>query len=254
MSLILSKKDQEALDWGEENIVFAGSKNTNKSSRHGMLPIAIVDHISEGSFGSLINWFTDPGNNNSSSHFGVSRDGRIVQFVQIEQMAWCNGRINDPSSDLVNMIGLNINPNLYTVSIEHEGIYRFTNGKLTKQQLEATIKLHAYIIAYSKKYYDYNIEINRTNIIGHYEIDAINKINCPGQSFQFEDVIDGIKGIISVEPFNDIKEHWAHDVICRALDLGIVSGDGTKYFKPDNSVTRAEAVTLIMKVYDLLKE
>jgi|LGOV01.1.fsa_nt_gb N-acetyl-anhydromuramyl-L-alanine amidase AmpD len=218
-----------------------------------MVPIGIVDHISEGTFSSLIHWFTDPNNKNSSSHFGVARDGRVVQFVSIENMAWCNGPIKDPTSDLVNMIGLNVNPNLYTVSIEHEGVYRFTNGRLTEDQLDTTVKLHAYIIAYVKKYFDFNIAVNRTNILGHYEIDQINKINCPGQSFPFDEIISRVKGSITNEPFSDIFSHWAHDIILEANKLGIVSGDGTKYFKPDNPCTRAEVVAMIMNVYKVLK-
>lgn len=51
--------------------------------------------------------------------------------------------------------------------------------------------------------------------------------------------------------FNDIKGHWAEEVINKWHEKGIVSGypDGT--FKPDNYVTRAEAAKIIAVAFDL---
>ena len=51
--------------------------------------------------------------------------------------------------------------------------------------------------------------------------------------------------------FNDIKGHWAEDVINKWHEKGIVSGypDGT--FKPDNSVTRAELAKILTLAFDL---
>jgi len=255
----LNKQDQEALEWGEKNIKFVGNKHTNKwktrtSDYHNrtFTPRCIVNHISDGSMQSLISWFTSKNNKGSSSHFGVGRDGSIVQFVKIEDRAWCNGKIKSHTSDLVSEMGVWINPNHYSISIEHAGIYNETKGQLTPAQLDSSIKLHAYIIAYVKKYYDHEIEINRKYIMGHYEIDNIGKINCPGQMFQWRQLISGITELTGDKFFIDIDGHWASKQLQRALNLGLLSGDGTNELKPDKPLTKAEATSMMLKLYDLI--
>ncbi len=51
--------------------------------------------------------------------------------------------------------------------------------------------------------------------------------------------------------FNDIKGHWAEDVINKWHENGIVSSypDGT--FKPDNHITRAEVAKIIVAAFNL---
>ena len=50
--------------------------------------------------------------------------------------------------------------------------------------------------------------------------------------------------------FSDIDGHWAQDAINQAANQGIVSGypDGT--FRPDNNITRSEAISIINRVLD----
>src|SRR5665647_2186753 len=47
----------------------------------------------------------------------------------------------------------------------------------------------------------------------------------------------------------DIQGHWANQQVSKWVDSGYISGypDGT--FKPDNSITRAEFITLVNKAY-----
>jgi len=253
----LTSSELKALEWGNENIKFVGTSNTNKwktrYSNHykrAFTPTTIVDHISEGTMSSLIDWFTSKGNTGSSSHFGISKKGEVVQFVKIEDRAWCNGLIKDPSADMIHQVGLDINPNQYTISIEHEGRYRETKGALTAEQLEASIKTHAYIIAYVKKHFNFEIPVNRKHIIGHYEIDAINKINCPGKDFQWFELVQEVQILLNQNTLLDIEGHWGEEFMKRAVKLGLVEGYGGKYMKPDKQMTRAEAITLAVKTYD----
>ncbi len=236
----------DILEWGKENIKFVGNSKTNKSSRRGCIPQIIVNHISEGSMSSMINWFTSPNNTGSSAHFGVSKKGEIYQFVKIEDCAWANGLtsgIENATAELVRQKGKDINPNWYSVSIEHEGVYKETKGALTPEQLEATKILHRYIIEYIKDKYGYEIEPSRNTIIGHFEIDKKQRANCPGDLFPFREIIDYLNNYGL--PFGDIKGHWAESLIIEAYEQGIIKGypDGT--FRPDAAMTRAEAVALI---------
>jgi hypothetical protein len=47
--------------------------------------------------------------------------------------------------------------------------------------------------------------------------------------------------------FRDIAGHWAEDAILRLHALGLVSGTGNWRFEPDRSISRAEAVALIVR-------
>ncbi len=173
------------------NIIWAGNQYTNKSDRRGHTPIAIVNHISEGSAQSCISWFTTPRNKESSAHFLVAKDGTVYQFVRIEDNAWANGltqsEINISKNKLV--IQKKVNPNWWTVSIEHEGVHKETTGALTDLQLKATQELHRYIIDYVKASYNHTIEANRDNILLHSEIDPIKKPLCPGELFPIYSII-----------------------------------------------------------------
>ena len=236
----------DILEWGKENIKFVGNSKTNKSDRRRRIPEMIVNHISEGSMSSMINWFTSPNNTGSSAHFGVSKKGEIYQFVAIEDCAWANGLtsgIENATSELVLRRGKDVNPNWYSVSIEHEGVWAETKGSLTPAQLEATKQLHKYIIAYVKDKYGYEIEPSRKTIVGHFEIDKKERPNCPGELFPFDEIISYLNEGL---PFSDIGGHWAKDLIIKAHEEGWVKGypDGT--FQPDKPMTRAESVALVM--------
>ncbi|MBN2287055.1 MAG: N-acetylmuramoyl-L-alanine amidase [Tissierellales bacterium] len=214
------------------NIHFVGNKHTNFSEREGYIPKIIVNHISEGSRDSCISWFTSPENKVSSAHFLVDQAGEIYQFVKLEKMAWANG------------LYIKENPNLFSISIEHEGIYRLTKGKLTDRQLASSIALHRYIIAEIKEKYGYQIIVNRKNILGHCDIDPVRKPFCPGEDFPYEDIINGLLTEEDTS-FLDIKKHWAKEEIIYLQKKGVVEGRKERYFRPDEYITRAEAAKLL---------
>lgn len=53
-----------------------------------------------------------------------------------------------------------------------------------------------------------------------------------------------------VAGFQDISSHWAKDAIAGLKNRGIVNGASPYRFEPDRPVTRAEAVTMIVKAYN----
>lgn len=237
--------------WADEHIVWAGNTNTNRSGRMGIVPDVIVNHISEGTLSSMTSWFTSPGNKVSSAHFGVGRKGEVRQYVAIEDMAWANGlneaMIPSATSAIVRERS-KLNPNLYTVSIEHEGVWEETRGELTAEQLKSTIALHQYIIEYVFDKYGVNIKPTRDRVIGHCEISPKGKPNCPGERFPFNTLIKSIGGEIEVLPFSDIQDHWARHTIVEVNKLGLMSGSGSKQFRPNEFCTRAELAQVILNV------
>lgn len=163
------------------DIVWKGNEHTNSSSREGRVPFVIVNHVSVGTMSSMDNWFTDPNNRVSSAHFGVAKDGRVHQYVSIDRMAWANGipreQFGQATAPVVQDMG--INPNLYSVSIEHEGY----DGALTEAQFQASVRLHRYIRQYIKETWGKDFPLDSYHVIGHYQINPVQKANCPGPRF-----------------------------------------------------------------------
>lgn len=58
-------------------------------------------------------------------------------------------------------------------------------------------------------------------------------------------------GNVTSSVFSDITGHWAYDSIVAMSGMNIVNGDGTGNFNPDSNVTRAEMVTMAVRVLKL---
>ena len=141
------------------------SPNFTKGRGIQKAPIGIVIHISEGSLNSMTYWFQDS-NSGVSAHYGIGRDGEVRSFVKEENTAWHAGRVNKPVWRYMPAI----NPNIVTVGIEHAG---FHNIGWTIKQKEASAIL---ITEICKRW---NIPANDDTIIGHWQIDAVRRANCP---------------------------------------------------------------------------
>ena len=179
------------------NIEFVKSPNYSKG-RNGKKIIAICNHITAGQFPGCQNWLCNP-KAKASSNYLITRTGKIIQLVKDEDTAWANGGVNKPSWTLYD----GTNPNRYTISIEHEGYgSNGGDGNLTEQQYQATLWLHRHLIN------KWNIPIDRNHIIGHFEIDKINRPNCPGKAFPWDRLMkDLTSGVI-----DDMLEKWQEDM------------------------------------------
>lgn len=162
-------------------------ETVNKSSREGYKPDMIVYHICDCSVGETIDIFKDPKMERSSNYI-VGRDSRVYRMVDIRDKAWCQGippeYIPKARSEIVRRRG--VNPNYYCVSIEHEGVYKETHGKLTEAQFAATVELTRQILVDVKKYYGIDIPVDREHLIGHCDINPIKKSYCPGELFPWD--------------------------------------------------------------------
>jgi len=135
--------------------------------RRGHKVDAIVTHIMEGSMAGTLSWFNTPASS-ASSHYGISRKGEIVKYVEEEDTAWHAGRVNRPTHPLV-VARMGVSPNLYTVGIEHEG---FAREVPTEAMITASVWLISDILKRHK------LTPSRTTLINHREI-AADK-TCPG--------------------------------------------------------------------------
>jgi hypothetical protein len=145
------------------------SANNFAKGRKGWIPDRIVIHVTEGSEQAAESWF-DAEESDVSAHFIISKKGVIKQEVELEDSAWAQGRVFEPTAKIV-IERQNVNPNLYCISIEHEGD---GNEPLTPEQKIASVWLIRYLVGkYPKILYD------RDHILKHHEIYA--KKTCPGK-------------------------------------------------------------------------
>lgn len=167
----------------------------NFESRGDYKPLMIVNHITDGQdsvatseaqeISAVHNTFMSP-SSSCSSHFEINPDGSIEQYVAIEQDAWTQGLPMDkiknaPSAIVRNM---NVNPNLYSVSIEFLGFKDHGgDGSITELQFWAGCWLHKWIQAEVQRIYNVKIPLNNTYVIGHCHIDPINRCFDPGPKF-----------------------------------------------------------------------
>ena len=125
--------------------------------RAGHKPVAIVLHLMDGYLSGTDSWFRNPAAQ-ASTHYGVGKDGTVYQWVEESDTAWGNGRVLNPTWKLIDP---KVNPNLTTISIEHEG---FSGADWTEAQYLADVELIMTIAGRN------NIPLDADHIIIHSEI------------------------------------------------------------------------------------
>jgi N-acetyl-anhydromuramyl-L-alanine amidase AmpD len=136
-----------------------------RASRKGQKPEAIVIHIMDGTLPGTDSWFADA-NSKVSAHYGVGKKGEVHQYVLEQHTAQHAGIVDHPSWKLIKP---GVNPNFYTIGIEHEGV---DGDALTDIQMRTSAELIAGI---AKRW---NIPLDRDHIIKHHEIRRGK--TCPG--------------------------------------------------------------------------
>ena len=118
---------QDAINWLDDNTVFKGAYSGNYTVGRDGTPIRYITmHHIVGSMESCAAAWATVGRN-GSSHFAVGERG-AWQFVDTDNTAWCNG---------------NWNSNLESISIEHEGDWRF--GYRNQGCIDKSAELIAYL-------------------------------------------------------------------------------------------------------------
>ncbi|HEU4322110.1 MAG TPA: N-acetylmuramoyl-L-alanine amidase [Roseiflexaceae bacterium] len=171
----------------------------NFTAGHGSLALgAVVEHIIQGTLTSAISEFLR-GRRGVSAHFGIGRNGRIVQFVSINNSSHANGLSwseahsswIDPEGSAVDpsWAGLIVphNPALYTLSIEHEGR---SGQPWTPAMFAASARVHRWIRSVTGLTY-----IPRQTMIGHYEISPKARARCPGPTVEWDRLAEAGNGV-----------------------------------------------------------
>jgi hypothetical protein len=195
-------------------------------SRGEFAPLAIVEHVTDG---------TDSRNhlqnvaNDSSVHFLIRKDGKVYQFMDTDLKAWGNGIEVFASLSDATPVWLRHwceehrrgpsfpgDPNLITISVEHEATMKAAPfDGFTTAQIQASKDLNRWLIATHP-----TIKPDREHIIGHYQIQNLDRQFCPGGAnghlFPFGEIVAAAQPAVVTETLlGGVDVH--PDAICRAV-------------------------------------
>jgi N-acetyl-anhydromuramyl-L-alanine amidase AmpD len=144
-----------------------------------MKPVGIVIHVMEGTLLGTDAWFAKI-ESQVSAHYGVGKKGAVHQYVREEDTACHVGVVDRPAWPLLQRKtnGKPINPNLYTVGIEHEG---HDGERFTDAQYQASAALIRDICT------RWQIPIDELHIVPHHAIRASKP--CPGSGVDIAKLI-----------------------------------------------------------------
>jgi N-acetylmuramoyl-L-alanine amidase len=135
---------------------------------------AIVIHVIDGSQAAADSTFTDTNlTERRSAHYSISQKGEIHQYMTEQDTAFHAGVVHKPTWSGLrrNPDGTFVNPNFYTIGIEHEGR---ANDPWSDEMYKASSELIEDIMSRHPKL----SPLTRANVIHHREIRS-NK-TCPG--------------------------------------------------------------------------
>lgn len=129
-------------------------------------PIAMVLHITDGSYESTMNWIKDPQSQVSYNY--IVHDGRVEQIVKERHGAWANGLVKRPTwKGFIIENGKIVNPNLYTISVAVANwgkVPVWKTWKAWRDLCEDIMQRH-------------NLSVNDLQVVNHFEIN--NGKRCP---------------------------------------------------------------------------
>jgi len=150
------------------NIIFSRSPNFKTSKKTRNIEFLVIHYTGMKNFQSAVDRLKDP-NSEVSSHYLISRSGRVLELVKPQDIAWHAG--------VSAWRGVkNINKNSLGIELENKG-HDFGYQKFSKVQIKNLIIL---IKKLKKKF-----KIKNINIIGHSDVAPSRKID-PGEKFPWK--------------------------------------------------------------------
>ena len=170
--------------------------------RGGQRVKAVVMHIAAGPLSAVFPTFNHA-ERQVSAHFCIGKDGTLEQYVSVNDTAYANGLVwkNDrwynPSGSQViptwQDIVPQVNPNAYTVSVEHEG---YPEEKWTQPMYDMNNRLLWWLTEQFNLTY-----VPHRTLIGHCEIDPVGKPSCPGKNVEYERIAVDTAAIAAAKKF-----------------------------------------------------
>jgi N-acetyl-anhydromuramyl-L-alanine amidase AmpD len=148
-------------------------------------PEAIVIHIAVGSLHSVDAQFNDP-NSSVSAHYCVAKSGQVHQYVHETDTAFHAGIVVNPTWPLLKP---GINPNFYTIGIEHEGL----PGDIWP---DAQIDTSAALVGEIAQ--RWNIPLDDLHVIRHHQIRASK--TCPGSFITIAKILERVPAVSPAAP------------------------------------------------------
>jgi N-acetylmuramoyl-L-alanine amidase len=194
MAVLLFTSQHETSD-----VPFLASPNfgypRGTQGRNGHTVQAIVIHVAEGALTDVDRYFENPspGGNSSlavSAHFCVGYGGELHQYVKVEDACWGAGEL-DAGYRLPSHAPRGVNPNLWTISIEHEGYsgHPFTWFQIKRSMDLLNILCHRFLLTPSPD-----------NIIPHSQLAPVNRAGCPGPTYPLTAVINVLRSVRGLPP------------------------------------------------------
>ena len=231
------------------NLIQRVSPNFTRG-RGGLIPDALVMHTTGNTTQSGTNTVLN-GNSGVSYHFIITgadfaghgivpslKDGDVIQFVDIADTAWHSG-----ITAIVRNSGVFRNkahqvvqkrpqsPNSYTIGIGFGDMNR-NNWGLTQAQIASAVSLILHIQSEVMQRFNYSIPLTREHIIGHNQVDPVNRPNCPGPRFPFDEIIENLlreehENMKRYQSLAEIrKDHsWAVEELQALIDNGVLQGN-----------------------------
>ena len=197
------------------------------AGRNGRKIIAIVCHITAGSYPGCLSWMRNP-KAKASAHYLVNKAGEIFQLVRDGDTAWHSGFVNKPAWNLYD----GTNPNRYTLGIEFES----SGEALTEPQYKSGLWL---IYMLTKKY---GLPIDTLHILGHYRIDGVNRPNDPGVNFPWSQLFRDLKEGVEVP-------EWMKKIIDDALAAGLI----TERHNPEEPAKKWFVLAIVLNAIKIIK-
>jgi N-acetyl-anhydromuramyl-L-alanine amidase AmpD len=176
----------------EQKWIGCPESNFRKGRPFGFRPEAIVIHIMDGSYAAGESVFLSPGTQ-KSAHYGISEAGVIHQYVDESDTAFHAGVVVNPTWTLMKP---GVNPNFYTIGIEHEGR---PEDIWPEVQLNASAGLIGEIVA------RWNMVLDALHLVRHHQIRASK--TCPGNWLQMEELIERVpsRQAVHAAPITTVK-------------------------------------------------
>lgn len=199
------------------------SEKYNIKCPYSMTPEGICIHntANDASAANEVKYMLGNGNK-VSYHYGAD-DKEVIHAIPDNRNAWHAG---DGAKGAGNRKYISVE-----ICYSKSGGARFEAAMDNAARLTAMLmKEYGWDISHVKKHQDFSGKHCPHRILDDYGWDYFLEL---------------VEKEVNMSKFNDTKGHWAQETVDDLAEMGIVQGDGNGNFRPDESITRAEAAVMV---------